>query len=831
MPTIFTTPSSSDYSIQQNIRKKLESPCDLQPLTTMSVQEKISHDHSYCSSVKDIDETFQPSSERPDLENKLKRKIKALQQQLRRKKAKQQTMSDVINELQQKLLLSEKDAEFIHGQFDSLQLSIFRDTRNNIERAPCGRRYSDLVKEFATTLNFYSPKAYQYVRSVIPLPQPSLIRKWSSSIECEPGFLQESFEALKRECSTKPNYEDCFLVIDALSIRKQMLWDNQQDRYVGFVNYGPEIPPEKPDTLATEAVVFLLVGARAHWKCPIGYFLADKMTATIQATLARTALMLAADAGLRVWSITTDGTTVNIGMFKQLGCNFTTSYDSMITKFKHPNQEYYVYAILDPCHMLKLARNALADLKCIIDGENNLICWNFLSSLHRIQEAEGFKMGNKFTTKHLQFEKNKMNVALAAQTLSSSVADAINFLGSSMKLEEFIGSQPTVKFIRTIDRLFDLLNSRNPLGKGFKQPLRPETKETWEQILTKSAHYLLNLKQNSAASKLLVTHKRKTFILGFVVTIKSTIEMANEMFSSSHSFKYMLTYKFSQDHIELLFSCIRAMGGWNNNPNCLQLKYAMRKMLMRNAVTSSKNANCQLLDETSTTIIPYFHTKKHKTPLGESNTSNESLLTPEEQLLCQQIDSSSNTEFVSNILFYIGGYIVSKTLDKMLCSSCKSCLISQFTGPTTDHNYCSMNYNNMVAPSAFTLFINNGGLRVPSQSVYNIIDYSEKVFKEKVSNTDARMTNEKRLKEKLVMIVFNHFSVESTKNVFTDHDDGLNEIMFTGDHRATLIKLIAERYIRLRLYTYGKRFSDNITGAGKSSIRHQLTKLILFNGQ
>ena len=74
-----------------------------------------------------------------------------------------------------------------------------------------------------------------------------------------------------------------------------------------------------------------------------------------------------------------------------------------------------------------------------------------------------------------------MNVALAAQTLSSSVADAIDFLALSMKLKEFQDSQPTVKFIRTIDRLFNLLNSRNPLGKGFKQPLRPEIRETWDK--------------------------------------------------------------------------------------------------------------------------------------------------------------------------------------------------------------------------------------------------------------------------------------------------------------------------------------------------------------
>ena len=46
------------------------------------------HDHRDCLSAKDIDESFRPSSERPDLENKFERKTEALQQQLKRKKGK-----------------------------------------------------------------------------------------------------------------------------------------------------------------------------------------------------------------------------------------------------------------------------------------------------------------------------------------------------------------------------------------------------------------------------------------------------------------------------------------------------------------------------------------------------------------------------------------------------------------------------------------------------------------------------------------------------------------------------------------------------------------------
>lgn len=131
-------------------------------------------------------------------------------------------------------------------------------------------------------------------------------------------------------------------------------------------------------------------------------------------------------------------------MFEKLGCKFTTSYNSFITKFKHPTEDYFIYAILDPCHMLKLARNALAELGSFRDEENNIINWKYFAELKKVQEDEGFNLANKFTSRHLQFQKKKMNVALAAQTLSSSVADAFEFLDHSMKLPGFLNSSATV---------------------------------------------------------------------------------------------------------------------------------------------------------------------------------------------------------------------------------------------------------------------------------------------------------------------------------------------------------------------------------------------------
>ena len=278
-------------------------------------------------------------------------------------------------------------------------------------------------------------------------------------------------------------------------------------------------------------------------------------------------------------------------------------------------------------------------------------------ALNLVQEQEGFKLDNKLSNNHLQFEKHKMNVSLAAQTLSGSVADAIDFMNIVLKLPEFKGSEATVMFIRTIDRLFDLLNSRNPHGKGFKKPLKLADARTWEATLQSTAKYLLSLKSSEGIP--IIKHPRRTFVLGFVISIKSTLEMVKQMLTLPEDpFKYVLTFKYSQDHIEILFSCIRAKGGWNNNPNSLQLKYTLRRMLLGNSVQASVNANCLIFDDT--VIIPIFRTRKHAAPLAEDSQCPKD---DEEQdidkvggMINDLLKSNPYSEFVQNVLEYISAW-------------------------------------------------------------------------------------------------------------------------------------------------------------------------------
>ena len=83
-----------------------------------------------------------------------------------------------------------------------------------------------------------------------------------------------------------------------------------------------------------------------------------------------------------------------------------------------------------------------------------------------------------------------MNLQLAAQTLSPSAANAIEFSNIKMGIPEFHLSEETVKLTRHIHRLFDMLNSRNLAGTGYRQPLRPASKSIWELRLKSTSEYL-----------------------------------------------------------------------------------------------------------------------------------------------------------------------------------------------------------------------------------------------------------------------------------------------------------------------------------------------------
>ena len=91
--------------------------------------------------------------------------------------------------------------------------------------------------------------------------------------------------------------------------------------YVGTVDYGTAIP-ENEDELATEALVFMVVGMTGHWKHPIAYVLQNKCSAAVQTQLIRDCIGLLHGEGIDVL-VVFDGTFTNQQTAKMLGCKMT----------------------------------------------------------------------------------------------------------------------------------------------------------------------------------------------------------------------------------------------------------------------------------------------------------------------------------------------------------------------------------------------------------------------------------------------------------------------------------------------------------------------------
>ena len=199
---------------------------------------------------------------------------------------------------------------------------------------------------------------------------------------------------------------------------------------------------------------------------------------------------------MNVRALVFDGCYTNQSTAKLLGCKMKVS--DIQQWFSHPQMKNEkIHVIFDICHMIKVMRNLLGDYKVITtyqNGKMNAIRWEYIENLNTLQEELGFALANKLKKKHTLWTKHKMNVSFAAQTLSSSVAREIDFLREEVVVDDFVGSEGTTDFIRRIDTVFDLLNSRNPYAKGTRAPVTPQSLNDWLMKCEDISNYMFNLK-------------------------------------------------------------------------------------------------------------------------------------------------------------------------------------------------------------------------------------------------------------------------------------------------------------------------------------------------
>ena len=333
----------------------------------------------------------------------------------------------------------------------------------------------------------------------------------------------------------------------------------------------------------------------SSWKVPVGYFFINGLDGKEDANLVKLCIKKLDDVGVDVISLTCDGPSYHFAMLRELGAkmsppNLKPYFVHILSHFVWDKKK--VYVLLDMCHMLKLTRNTLADGGILVDGDGHKTCWEYITALQKLQESEGLRSGNKLKQVHINWWQQKMKVNLAAQTFSASVADAIDYCRDTLKLPEFQGSQETVAFMRTFDHVFDVLNSRNPCAKGYKAPLCKSNQETWAAFLEEVYTYIMGL--HNTAGTLMYKTCRKTRFVGFLVEIKSMEQIFSHLVDKENAtINYVLTYKFSQDHLELFSGAIRSSGGFNNNLTAQQFTAAYKRLCYLLEVV-----NCQKQDNT-----------------------------------------------------------------------------------------------------------------------------------------------------------------------------------------------------------------------------------------
>ena len=369
-----------------------------------------------------------------------------------------------------------------------------------------------------------------------------------------------------------------------------------------------------------------------------------------------------------------------------------------------------------------------------------------------------------------------MNVRLAAQTLSSSVADAIE--------------------------LFDLLNVKNPHGKGFKQTIRLENKLLWENTISKSIGYLLSLTDLNNVQ--LITHRRRTFAKGFIIAALSTRDLSIKLLTKTNSpFNYVLTYKFCQDHLELLFACIRGKNGFSNNPDVRTFKAALKRILLRVSVIASRHGNCLVFESDATS--PIFSLKLHRKHSCTIENNGDAELDSDinGQLSC--IDYPTLSYYKEATLVYIGGFIVGKLLKSLSCEECSGALVK---------------------------FKDRGGLIYPSADVLKILKVCEIVFRTNISGDNFKEPQIKyhinlkfHLRNKVLGDMQLNKLFTSLENHHLQNGNGSEDL-----HSFQITKAVIDKFLEIRLLRHGQHYTQLKLVKTKVGLRQQYNKLVLFQG-
>lgn len=606
----------------------------------------------------------------------------------------------------------------------------------------------------------------------------------------------------------------CSVVFDEMNIRKHIQWSNAKKKFIGYStirndetvddsvneNEAADDSREKKLNAANQALVFLVRAVNDNFELPIAYYFINSMDGKTKKSLLERLIEELMDCNVIVSNITFDGYQANKTMCKLFGAELNVYSPFFQPHIRVRNQSVQIFC--DACHMLKLIRNRLGAKRVLFDEEDNEIRWQYFIDLVHMR-SRGL-CTHKMTLSHIDFERNKMKVDLAAETLSESTAASIQHLMDT-GVQEFKGAEATIKFIRTFNQLFDIFNSKHEQNKNrFKQALSQNNAAEIFKFFEQTIQYIKSLKVKTAKGKIVRVCRSviNTGFRGFVINMVSLKLLFQELVEERHIVISLKTYNFQQDPIEILFGKVRSLNGFNDNPTCEQFAAAIRKLLAYNTIMFSNFSNCKLADDCE--FNPYSNilsvtSKRKVTPKFDDtlveNVTDERIIQFYEKL--NKIDASDdekleelNDRTIAHIAYGIESSI--QLTKQFSCAPCKE------------------------------IFKENGGDDVIS-GVKSAIKPCSSTFS--ICKQADRFLKIELMKDGLNFDIIYH---EILQNLDFDALYVKTDFSVHLEHKVFLIRYIMDEFIRIKCTQIAKTES---TKEHEKSLRVKLHKLLHFLGQ
>jgi len=301
----------------------------------------------------------------------------------------------------------------------------------------------------------------------------------------------------------------------------------------------------------------------------------------------------------------------------------------------------------------------------------------------------------------------------------------------------------------------------------------------------------------------IINSGRRTGFNGLIICLTSLGDLIDDVLKTNQ-LEFLLTYKISQDHLEMFFSAIRSCGGFCDNPTASQFEAAYKRLLIHNEIVTSSQANC--ISQDSTEILSTTSSSKKKNSVSNSLDLICSAGTDEDETMSMflALQRFPHSSYLMDVTQYISRAVTKQLIKIINCPECVKVLSE--TNST---------------PMPFIDIKTRGKLNKPTNDVTELCRIAENVFRTQPSI--YKTIGATNIRETFIMKSFSKININK---YFLNLSEHIYNQDLINNHLIQIIKEIFKTYFNIRIHYFNQSSIQP-----RDRIRSHFTKLVHFRHQ